>query len=111
MDVIEVDNGRLRFVVIPTRGMSVLRVESGDVGLGGDSPVKEIVHPQFINLESRGGLGWLEGFNEWLVRCGLEWAGHPGEDRFRNNVGDEVEMKLTLHGKVGKPRCPCARMV
>jgi hypothetical protein len=48
------------------------------VRLGWDSPVKEVVHPQFINLQSRGGLGWLEGFNEWMVRCGLEWAGHPG---------------------------------
>jgi galactose mutarotase-like enzyme len=101
VDVIEVDNGRLRFMVIPTRGMSVLKVESGDVRLGWDSPVKEVVHPQFINLESRGGLGWLEGFNEWMVRCGLEWAGHPGRDRFHNNVGDEVEMDLTLHGKIG----------
>jgi hypothetical protein len=101
VDVIEVDNGRLRFVVVPTRGMSILKVESGDVRLGWDSPVKELVHPQFINLESRGGLGWLEGFNEWLVRCGIEWAGHPGRDKFRNNVGDEVEMDLTLHGKIG----------
>jgi hypothetical protein len=101
VDVIEVNNGRLCFVVVPTRGMSVLKVEAGDVRLGWDSPVKEVVHPQFINLESRGGLGWLEGFNEWLVRCGLEWAGHPGRDQFRNNVGDEVEMDLTLHGKIG----------
>jgi len=46
-------------------------------------------------------LGWLEGFNEWLVRCGLEWAGHPGKDKFINNTGDEAEMDLTLHGKLG----------
>jgi hypothetical protein len=101
VDVIEVDNGRLRFVVIPTRGMSVFKVESGDVRLGWDSPVKEVVHPKFINLESRGGLGWLEGFNEWMVRCGIEWTGHPGRDRFRNQVGEEVEMDLTLHGRIG----------
>jgi hypothetical protein len=101
VDVVEVDNGRLRFLVLPTRGMSVLRVEAGDVRLGWDSPVTEVVHPKFINLESRGGLGWLEGFNEWMVRCGLEWAGHPGHDKFRNNVGDEFELDLTLHGKIG----------
>ncbi|HEY6400817.1 MAG TPA: aldose 1-epimerase family protein, partial [Blastocatellia bacterium] len=94
-------NGRLSFVVIPTRGMSVAMVEMGDIRLGWDSPVKEIVHPQFINLQSRGGLGWLEGFNEWMVRCGLEWAGHPGKDKFINNTGDEAEMDLTLHGKIG----------
>jgi hypothetical protein len=61
--------------------------------------VKEFVHPQYVNLQSRGGLGWLEGFNELMVRCGLEFAGHPGKDKFINNVGDEAEMDLTLHGK------------
>src|ERR1051326_7104398 len=100
VDLVEVDNGRLRFTVIPTRGMGVWKVESGDVRLGWDSPVKEVVHPQFINLQSRGGLGWLEGLHEWLVRCGLEYAGHPGKDKFINNVGDEAEMDLTVHGRI-----------
>ena len=101
VELIEVDNGRLRFSVIPTRGMSIYEVVMGDTRLGWKSPVKEIVHPRHINLESRGGLGWLEGFNEWMVRCGLESAGHPGEDKFTNNVGDEATMDLTLHGKIG----------
>jgi len=100
VDVIEVDNGRLRFTVVPTRGMGVLRVDMGDVRLGWDSPVREVVHPQYINLQSRGGLGWLEGFNEWLVRCGLEFAGAPGRDQFVTNTGAEAEMDLTLHGKI-----------
>jgi hypothetical protein len=100
VDVIVVDNGGLRFIVIPTRGMGVLKVEMGDITLGWNSPVKEVVHPQLINLQSRGGLGWLDGFNEWLARCGLEFAGHPGKDKFINNVGDEAEMDLTLHGKI-----------
>ena len=78
----------------------ILSVTAGDVRLGWDSPVKEIVHPQFINLQSRGGLGWLDGFNEWLCRCGLESNGHPGTDKFINNVGDEATMELTLHGKI-----------
>ncbi len=101
VDLIEVDNGQLRFSVIPTRGMSIYEVVMGDLRLGWHSPVKEIVHPRHINLKSRGGLGWLEGFNEWMVRCGLESAGHPGQDKFINNVGDEATMDLTLHGKVG----------
>ncbi|MBI4323977.1 MAG: aldose 1-epimerase family protein [Chloroflexi bacterium] len=101
VDVIEVNNGALTFTVIPTRGMGILKAEMGDVRLGWDSPVKEVVHPQYVNLQSRGGLGWLEGFNEWMVRCGLEFAGHPGKDKFINNVGDEAEMDLTLHGKIG----------
>ncbi|HEU4937949.1 MAG TPA: aldose 1-epimerase family protein [Vicinamibacterales bacterium] len=100
VDLIVIDNGRLTITVVPTRGMGILRVVMGDLRLGWDSPVREVVHPKYVNLEARGGLGWLEGFNEWLARCGLEWAGHPGPDRFINNVGEQAEMNLTLHGKV-----------
>lgn len=100
VDVIVIDNGTITITLVPTRGMGILHVVSGDMRLGWDSPVREVVHPKYVNLEARGGLGWLEGFNEWMARCGLEWAGHPGVDRFINNVGDQAEMNLTLHGKV-----------
>ena len=100
VELITIDNGNLAIRVIPTRGMGILDVRKGDVRLGWDSPVKEVVHPAFVNLESRGGLGWLEGFNEWMVRCGLEFAGHPGQDEFVNNTGDTATMDLTLHGKI-----------
>ena len=75
VETLTVDNGALEFTVILTRGMGLLSATMGDVRLGWDSPVREIVHPKFINLESRAGLGWLEGFNEWVVRCGLESNG------------------------------------
>ncbi|MEW4526623.1 aldose 1-epimerase family protein [Maioricimonas sp. JC845] len=100
-ELITVDNGKLQIVIVPTRGMNILEVRSGDVRLGWDSPVKEVVHPKFIDLDTRGGLGWLDGFNEWMVRCGLEFAGHPGKDVFTTNTGDRAEMDLTLHGKIG----------
>ncbi len=100
VDLIVIDNGKMAITVVPTRGMGILRVVSGDLRLGWDSPVREVVHPKYVNLEARGGLGWLEGFNEWMARCGLEWAGHPGQDRFINNLGEQAEMNLTLHGKV-----------
>ena len=92
VELIEIDNGRTTISLIPTRGMSVFRVRSGDITLGWNSPVKQIVNPAFIELESRGGLGWLDGFNELLVRCGFEWAGHPGVDN---------GTLLTLHGRAG----------
>lgn len=101
VETVILNNGVLRIVIVPTRGMSIYEVRRGDIRLGWDSPVKELVHPQYINLDSRGGLGWLEGFNEWMVRCGLEFAGHPGTDSFTTNTGDTAEMDLTLHGKVG----------
>ena len=100
VDLVAIDNGELTITLVPTRGMGILHVVSGDLRLGWDSPVREVVHPKYVNLEARGGLGWLEGFNEWMARCGLEWAGHPGVDRFVNNVGEQAEMNLTLHGKV-----------
>ncbi len=100
VEIIEVDNGKLRLRVIPTRGMGILDAQLGDVRLSWDSPIKEVVHPKFVNLESRGGLGWIEGFNEWMARCGLEYAGHPGKDKFITNTGAIGEMDLTLHGKI-----------
>ena len=91
-ELIEVNNGKMTFWVIPTRGMNVLRVRTGDITLGWTSPVKEVVNPAFMTLDARGGLGWLDGFNEWLVRCGFEWSGHPGMDDGK---------LMTLHGRVG----------
>ncbi|WP_414165874.1 aldose 1-epimerase family protein [Superficieibacter sp. BNK-5] len=82
----------LTIALSPTRGMNLLHVEGFGVRMGWDSPVKEVVNPAFINLESRNGLGWLEGFNEMMVRCGYEWTGHP--------VAADGQI-YTLHGKVG----------
>jgi hypothetical protein len=77
--------------IVPTRGMAILDASRHGVRFGWDSPVTEVVHPQFVNQEASGGIGWLDGFNEMLVRCGYQWAGHPGQD------GDEF---LTLHGRI-----------
>ena len=60
----------LTIALSPTRGMNLLKIEGFGSRMGWDSPVKEVVNPAFINLESRNGLGWLEGFNEIMVRCG-----------------------------------------
>ena len=100
VEIITLDNGKLTIRIIPTRGMGILDVKMGNTRLGWNSPVKEVVHPAHIDLESRGGLGWLEGFNEWMVRCGLEFAGHPGTDQFISNTGDPATLNLTLHGKI-----------
>ena len=100
VEILTLNNGKLQIQIIPTRGMGILDVKMDGIRLGWNSPVKEVVHPSHIDLESRGGLGWLEGFNEWMVRCGLEFAGHPGTDQFINNTGDPTTLDLTLHGKI-----------
>lgn len=93
VDILIVNNGKVTITLIPTRGMGIFDVKmDGERLLGWDSPVKEIVNPAFIELESRNGLGWLDGFNEMMVRCGYEWTGHPGVD-------DNGQL-LSLHGRV-----------
>jgi hypothetical protein len=100
VDIVELHNGRLAIRLVPTRGMSILDVVMDDLRLGWDSPVKEVVHPMFIDPHSRGGLGWLEGFNEYLVRCGLEWFGPPCQDAHHHARGEAPAANLTLHGKI-----------
>lgn len=100
VQVIEVDNGKLRFAILPTRGMGIWKGDCGEIELGWDSPVKDPVNPCFINLEERGGLGWLKGFNEWFVRCGLNSMGAPGIDTVTDYSGNAFEVPLTLHGKI-----------
>jgi hypothetical protein len=100
VQVVEINNGKLSFSVLPTRGMGIWKGQCGHVSLGWNSPVKHPVHPAFINEQDRGGLGWLKGFNEWFVRCGLNSMGPPGIDTVLDNSGNAFEVPLTLHGKI-----------
>jgi len=52
------------------------------------------------SLVIRNGLGWLNGFDELLCRCGLFSNGPPGEDIYTNKGGRVVRNKLTLHGRI-----------
>lgn len=93
---VTIDNGALQLVVLPTRGMSIWRGQCGAVRLGWDAPLHGPVHPKFVPLSDFGGLGWLAGFDEWLVRCGLGSMGGPGVDRLPGGR----EVALGLHGQI-----------
>lgn len=93
VDLVEVDNGAMRFAVLPTRGMSLWKACKGDLTLGWTSPVRGPVHPQFVDLGEPSGLGWLDGFDELLVRCGLESNGAP---EFAKNG----QLLYPLHGRI-----------
>ena len=94
VDLVELDNGRMRLFVIPTRGMGIWRAEAGDgQTLGWKSPVRGPVHPGFVPVYDPCGLGWLEGFDELVVRCGMESNGAPEFD-------DEGRLVYPLHGRV-----------
>jgi galactose mutarotase-like enzyme len=100
VDVVEINNGKLRLAVLPTRGMGIWKGQCGDLPLGWDSPVKDPVNPAFIRPQERGGLGWLKGFNEWFVRCGLNSMGAPGPDTVLDYSGNAFEVPLSLHGQI-----------
>ncbi|MFN0199694.1 MAG: aldose 1-epimerase family protein [Planctomycetaceae bacterium] len=96
VDVIEIDNGRLSFSILPTRGMGIWKGSCDGLYIGWNSPVKAPVHPAWVHQEERGGLGWLAGFNELMCRCGLSYHGAPAQDP----DGHPLERQLTLHGRI-----------
>jgi hypothetical protein len=91
--VVELHNGAMSIDVLPTRGMGIWRVRRGDKTLGWQAPAREPVHPSFVPLMEPAGLGWLDGFNELLCRCGLESNGPPEFD-------DAGRLLRPLHGRV-----------
>ena len=100
VDLIEVDNGAFSFSVLPTRGMGIWRGTYRGLPIGWNAPIRGPVHPQHVGLTERGGLGWLAGFDEMIVRCGLDSTGAPGVDVVPNNMGVPTETPQTLHGRI-----------
>jgi hypothetical protein len=91
--IVELDNGHMCIDVLPTRGMGIWRVCRGEKVLGWRSPVRGPVHPAFVPLFDPSGLGWLEGFDELLCRCGLESNGAPDFDA-------SGKLLYPLHGRI-----------
>ena len=94
VDEVRVHNGRMSFSIIPTRGMGLWKAWLGDLEIGWKSPVRGPVHPQFVDLGEPSGLGWLDGFDELVVRCGLENNGAPEFDEKTGRV------KYPVHGRI-----------
>ena len=129
VQVVELDNGSMCVDVLPTRGMGIWRVRrhpsssrGGKQTLGWRAPQEMPVHPSFVPLMEPAGLGWLDGFNELMCRCGLESNGAPEFDntgrllrplhgRIANTPAHRVELvvdesagRLTLRGVVDEAR-------
>ena len=91
VQVIEVDNGAMTLHHRADARLRSLESQAGDLRLGWDSPVKEIIHPSYIRLTDNGGQGWVAGFGGLMVRGGLASFGSPVQDGAQ---------QLTLHGHV-----------
>jgi galactose mutarotase-like enzyme len=98
VDGVALDNGRLAIVVLPTRGMGIHRAHLAGCPelspIGWRSPVRGPVHPALVDLGEPSGLGWLDGFDELLVRCGLESNGAPEHDP------QSGRLRYPLHGRI-----------
>jgi hypothetical protein len=93
VDEVRIENGDFSFTVLPTRGMGIWKAWLADWEVGWKSPVRGPVHPKFVPVAEPSGLGWLDGFDELLVRCGLESNGAPEFD-------EEGRLKYPLHGRI-----------
>jgi hypothetical protein len=93
VDLVQIACGDLAVDIVPTRGMGIRKAWLGGEEIGWQSPVRGPVHPAFVPLTEPGGLGWLDGFDELLVRCGLESNGAP-------DFGENGRLLYPLHGRV-----------
>ncbi len=123
--LVELTAGDTRVVVLPDRGLGIWKMVAGGVELGWQSPVKGPVHPSFVPLTEPSGLGWLDGFDELVARCGLVSNGAPEFDangrlvhglhgRIANLPAHDVSVTLdedagtvTLTGTVDETRFLC----
>ncbi|NIP85959.1 MAG: DUF4432 family protein [Planctomycetales bacterium] len=80
VQLLTIDNGTLRLAVLPDRGMGIWKAWHGQTEIGWQSPVRGPVHPSYVPVMEPNGLGWLYGFDELLVRCGLLSNGAPDFD-------------------------------
>ncbi|MEC9094565.1 MAG: aldose 1-epimerase family protein [Planctomycetota bacterium] len=94
VDSLKVVSDDFSFEVLPTRGMNLWKIWAGQVEYGWQAPAKGPVNPSFVPLMEPGGLGWLDGFDEVFVRCGLESNGAPEHDA-------DGRLQYPLHGKIG----------
>lgn len=96
VDIVALDNDAMSCTVLPTRGMGLRQAYVGEgedkMFIGWDSPVQGPVHPKYVNLFEDSGLGWLDGFDELMCRCGLESNGGP--------VHKDGNLTYPLHGRI-----------
>lgn len=93
VEIVRLQNSRMHVDVLPTRGMSIWRIECDGIRFGWHSPVNGPVHPNHVPVSEPSGLGWLSGFDELVVRCGLESNGAPQHDA-------TGKLEFPLHGHI-----------
>jgi len=108
--LVELVAGDTKVFVLPDRGLGIWKMVAGGVELGWQSPVAGPVHPAFVPLAEPSGLGWLDGFDELVARCGLVSNGAPDFDvsgRLAHGLHGRIanlpahELSITLDEEAG----------
>ena len=100
VDLIEVHNGALSFSVLPTRGMGLCAASTTVCRWAGASPAVGPVHPKYVRLQDRGGLGWLDGFDELLCAAACPPTGRRARMSGPTSMGTATAPPCPLHGRV-----------
>lgn len=93
VECLTVNTGAVEATILPDRGMGLWKCWANQLELGWQSPVTGPVHPSLVPVQDATGIGWLEGFDELLVRCGLYSNGAP---EFNANG----TVRHPLHGRI-----------
>ena len=93
VELLLVDSGKVRAAICPTRGLGLWKANIEGLDCGWKSAVEGPIHPSFVALDDGSGLGWLDGFDELLVRCGLRSFGAPDFD-------EQGHLQFGLHGRI-----------
>ncbi|MGI9518865.1 MAG: DUF4432 family protein [Pirellulaceae bacterium] len=93
VSVVLIDTGPMQLTVLPTRGMGIWQVVCDGVPFKWNSPVTGPIHPSLVPQFDPNGLGWLEGFDEFMVRCGMASNGAPDFD-------ESGQLLYPLHGRI-----------
>ncbi len=94
VELLVVDSGSVRAAICPTRGLSLWRAHIDGLDCSWKSPIEGPIHPHYVPLGEPSGLGWLDGFDELLVRCGLQSFGAP-------DFSPTGQLIHPLHGRIG----------
>lgn len=93
VEQLQIGGEQAGFTLLPTRGMGIWKAWAGERSFGWNSPIRGPIHPSFVPLSEPSGLGWLAGFDELLVRCGLESNGAP-------QFSSAGQLQYPLHGRI-----------
>lgn len=93
VNLLVIENDKCSLSIVPQRGMGIWKALCEGQEFGWNSPVRGPVHPAFVPLMEPGGLGFLDGFDELLTRCGLENNGAP-------EFAADGKLKYPLHGRI-----------